>query len=264
MPGHRDRCSDVMCPPCGRLTADPVPALWPKKRKRGKLLLFHTPGLRCEQISTRGSDAAAAAPICPQLGQTIWVSVTTAAASAAARGQALAQQLRQLGYVCRDVPGGHRPPAALTCAKLGALCAREMALLHRASEMADGPALRRGAFFVAMALFALSQSGRGLEALILRHAALPLPLPKHRLSSSRFRCRRGFRRSDLYVGHLHHVPAIASREPVDWQGFGRGRRTLGLQQDRQLGDVGGNAPGLVTNSAGTLLIPHFASKDGRN
>jgi hypothetical protein len=44
-----------------------------------------------QQISTRGSDAAVAAPICPQCGQTIRVSmsVTTAAAAAAARGQAL-------------------------------------------------------------------------------------------------------------------------------------------------------------------------------
>ena len=57
----------------------------------GLPLLMNAPCPHCEQISTRGSDAAVAAPICPQLGQTIRVSmsVTTAAAGAAARGQAL-------------------------------------------------------------------------------------------------------------------------------------------------------------------------------
>jgi len=34
-----------------------------------------------------------------------------------------AQQVRQLGYVRHDVPGRHRSHGALTCAKLGALCA---------------------------------------------------------------------------------------------------------------------------------------------
>jgi pyridoxal-dependent decarboxylase-like protein len=45
-------------------------------------LLMNAPCLHCEQIRTRGSDAALAAPICPQCGQTIRVSmrVTTAAA----------------------------------------------------------------------------------------------------------------------------------------------------------------------------------------
>jgi len=55
----------------------------------GLPLLMNAPCPHCEQISTRGSDAAVAAP--PQLGQTIRVSmsVTIAAAGAAARGQAL-------------------------------------------------------------------------------------------------------------------------------------------------------------------------------
>ena len=48
------------------------------------LALLTSPAARNElaMISTRGSDAAVAAPICPQLGQTIRVSmsVTTAAA----------------------------------------------------------------------------------------------------------------------------------------------------------------------------------------
>jgi hypothetical protein len=52
---------------------------------------------------------------------------------------------------------------------------------------------------------------------LARAAGIDPQLPR-----SRFRCRRGFRRSDLYVDHLHHVPAIAPREPVDWQGCGRG------------------------------------------
>jgi hypothetical protein len=66
---------------------------------------MNAPCPHCEQISTRGSDAAVAAPICPQLGQTIRVSmsVTTAAAGAAARSS-LAQQLRQLGDVGGDAP----------------------------------------------------------------------------------------------------------------------------------------------------------------
>jgi hypothetical protein len=51
----------------------------------GLPLLMNAPCPHCEQINTRGSDAAVAAPICPQLGQTIRVSmsVTTAAAGAA-------------------------------------------------------------------------------------------------------------------------------------------------------------------------------------
>ena len=73
----------------------------------GLPLLMNAPCPHCEQISTRGSDAAVAAPICPQLGQTIWVSmsVTTAAAGAAARASRLHQQVRQLGDVGGDAPG---------------------------------------------------------------------------------------------------------------------------------------------------------------
>jgi hypothetical protein len=40
----------------------------------GLPLLMNAPCPHCEQISTRGSDAAVAEPICPQLGQTIRVS----------------------------------------------------------------------------------------------------------------------------------------------------------------------------------------------
>jgi hypothetical protein len=56
----------------------------------GLPLLKSAPCSHFEQISTRGRDAASVAPICPQLGQTIRVSmsVTTAATGAAARGQA--------------------------------------------------------------------------------------------------------------------------------------------------------------------------------
>jgi hypothetical protein len=51
----------------------------------GLPLLMNAPCPQSEQISTRGSDAAVAAPICPQLGQTIRVSmsVTRAAGSGA-------------------------------------------------------------------------------------------------------------------------------------------------------------------------------------
>jgi hypothetical protein len=55
------------------------------------LFLMSAPCPHCEQINTRGSDAAVAAPMCAQLGQMIRVSmsVTTAAAGASATGQAL-------------------------------------------------------------------------------------------------------------------------------------------------------------------------------
>jgi hypothetical protein len=74
----------------------------------GLPLLMNAPCPHCEQISTRGSDAAVVAPMCPQLGQVIRVSmtVTTAAVGAAARASRLRQQLRQLGDV-----GGDAPPA---------------------------------------------------------------------------------------------------------------------------------------------------------
>ena len=53
----------------------------------GLPLMMNAPWPHREQIRTRGRDAALAAPICPQLGQTIRVSmsVTTAAAGAGAR-----------------------------------------------------------------------------------------------------------------------------------------------------------------------------------
>jgi hypothetical protein len=55
----------------------------------GLPLLMSVPCSHREQISTRGSDAALAAPICPQCGQMIRVSIskTTAAAGAGARGR---------------------------------------------------------------------------------------------------------------------------------------------------------------------------------
>jgi hypothetical protein len=63
----------------------------------GLPLLKSAPCSHFEQISTRGRDAALVPPICPQLGQMIRVSmsVTTAAAGAAARASRLRQQLRQ-------------------------------------------------------------------------------------------------------------------------------------------------------------------------
>ncbi len=55
----------------------------------GLLLLMSAPCSHCEQISTRGSDAALAAPICPQCGQTIRVSMrVTIAARARTQAQA--------------------------------------------------------------------------------------------------------------------------------------------------------------------------------
>jgi hypothetical protein len=59
----------------------------------GRPLLMNAPCPHCEQISTRGGDAAVA-PICPQFGQTIRMSmsVTTAAAGAAARASRFCQQ----------------------------------------------------------------------------------------------------------------------------------------------------------------------------
>src|SRR4029077_4180582 len=55
----------------------------------GLPLLMNAPWPHCEQISTRGRDPALAAPICPQLGQAIRVSmsVTTAAGCPGARGR---------------------------------------------------------------------------------------------------------------------------------------------------------------------------------
>jgi hypothetical protein len=47
----------------------------------GLPLLMSAPCSHCEQISTRGSDAALAAPICPQCGQTIRVSMSVATAA---------------------------------------------------------------------------------------------------------------------------------------------------------------------------------------
>jgi hypothetical protein len=55
----------------------------------GLPLLMNAPWPHCEQIRMRGRDAALAAPVCPQLGQAIRVSmsVTTAAAGVGARGR---------------------------------------------------------------------------------------------------------------------------------------------------------------------------------
>ena len=53
MPGHRDRCSDVMCPPCGAVS----PALWPKKRRTGKLLVIHFPGGRSRSLACKSCHA---------------------------------------------------------------------------------------------------------------------------------------------------------------------------------------------------------------
>jgi hypothetical protein len=47
----------------------------------GLPLLMSAPCSHCEQIRTRGSDAALAAPICPQCGQTIRVSMSMATAA---------------------------------------------------------------------------------------------------------------------------------------------------------------------------------------
>ena len=68
--------------------------------------------------------------------------------------QRSAQQLRQLGDVRgKRAPGRHRSPDALTCAKLGALCAGDASertiSLHRAAMAKLGPAADSGAFFAA-------------------------------------------------------------------------------------------------------------------
>jgi len=91
---HIETCTRIgrrLVPLPGRAQGRPFVAC-DARRPRGSVALDErAPCPHCEQISTRGSDAAVAAPICPQFGQTIRVSmsVTTAAAGAAARGQAL-------------------------------------------------------------------------------------------------------------------------------------------------------------------------------
>ncbi len=54
----------------------------------GLPLLMNAPCSHCEQISTRGSDAAVA-PICPQCGQTTRVSMNVTTAARRARPQEL-------------------------------------------------------------------------------------------------------------------------------------------------------------------------------
>jgi hypothetical protein len=97
----------------------------------GLPLLMNAPCPHCEQMSTRGSDAAVA-PMCPQLGQVIRMSmiVTTAAVGAAARASRARQQLQQLGGVGGDAPPARRGwsrctparrPDRVAAAGLGAL-----------------------------------------------------------------------------------------------------------------------------------------------
>jgi hypothetical protein len=70
----------------------------------GLPFLMKAPCPHFEQISARGSDSAAAAPICPQLGQMIRVSMntTSAAAGAAARASRARQQIPPLWDVHGD------------------------------------------------------------------------------------------------------------------------------------------------------------------
>ena len=67
---------------------------------------------------------------------------------------------------------GNRSPSALTCAKLAVLCA--WLLLHRVPQRQLSPALRRGAFFVAIVRPALTVATAGIThrmcALLLRRA----------------------------------------------------------------------------------------------
>ena len=56
------------------------------RRLAGVPLLMNAPCSHCEQISTRGSDAAVA-PTWPQCGQVIWVSMSVATASDGAAPQ---------------------------------------------------------------------------------------------------------------------------------------------------------------------------------
>src|SRR4029077_14971237 len=81
------------------------------------------------------------------------------------------------GLFSITAPGRHRSPSAPTCARLGALCAGGWVLLHTASTSLQqlSPALRRGAFFVAIVRPALTVATAGIThwrcAILLRRTS---------------------------------------------------------------------------------------------
>ncbi len=133
----------------------------------GLPLLMNAPCSHCEQISTRGSDAAVA-PICPQCGQTTRVSmnVTTAAAGAPARASRLRQQVRQLG----DVGGDARPPWSPGLARLDRCSCSEVCCGNRGNSCAflsgdaeSDPSAKGNRVSRSLAYFEIGQASSSVE-----------------------------------------------------------------------------------------------------